>query len=154
MLSFRLAVEEDYDDFFEMKSDYNNVAWGGFLQKPDYDKFKIWFIQQINSKSNREIFIVKKENVSVGYFNLDNIDEVTSEISYGVVSEFTGLGIGTFIVRNASTILDKKIVAWVADDNIPSIKCFEKNSFVKTEETQIRNLPLLGGEHIFYKWVK
>lgn len=81
MLSFRLAVEEDYDDFFKIKSDYNNVTWGGFLQKPDYEKFKIWFIQQINSKSNREIFIVKKENVSVGYFNLDNIDEVTSEIS-------------------------------------------------------------------------
>jgi len=36
MLSFRLAVEDDYDDFFKMKSDFNNIAWGGFLQKPDY----------------------------------------------------------------------------------------------------------------------
>ena len=60
----------------------------------------------------------------IGYFNLEYIDNITSEISYGVISEFTGLGIGTFIVRSATTILDKKIVAWVADDNIPSIKMF------------------------------
>jgi len=124
MLSFRLAVEEDYDDFFEMKSDYNNIAWGGFLQKPDYEDFKLWFLKQIDSKSKRKIYIVKRENVSVGYFNLEYIDNITSEISYGVISEFTGLGIGTFIVRSATTILDKKIVAWVADDNIPSIKMF------------------------------
>jgi len=124
MLSFRLAVEEDYDDFFEMKSDYNNIAWGGFLQKPDYEDFKLWFLKQIDSKSKRKIYIVKRENVSVGYFNLEYIDDITSEISYGVISEFTGLGIGTFIVRSATTILDKKIVAWVADDNIPSIKMF------------------------------
>ena len=124
MLSFRLAVEEDYDDFFEMKSDYNNIAWGGFLQKPNYEDFKLWFLKQIDSKSKRKIYIVKRENVSVGYFNLEYIDDITSEISYGVISEFTGLGIGTFIVRSATTILDKKIVAWVANDNIPSIKMF------------------------------
>lgn len=154
MLSFRLAVGEDYEDFYIMKSDYNNIAWGGFLQKPDYKKFKLWFLKQIDFESNRKIFIVKRENVSVGYFNLEYVDDITSEISYGVISEFTGLGIGTFIVRSATTILDKRIVAWVANDNIPSIKCFEKNFFTKTEELQIRNLPLLGGEHVFYKWVK
>lgn len=154
MLSFRLAVEDDYDDFFKMKSDFNNIAWGGFLQKPDYERFKSWFMQQIDPGNKRKIYIVKKQNISVGYFNLEDVDEITSEISYGVISEFTGLGIGTFIVRSATTILNKKLVAWVANDNIPSIKCFEKNSFAKTDETQIRNLPLLGGEHVFYKWEK
>jgi len=97
-------------------------------------------MQQIDPGNKRKIYIVKKQNISVGYFNLEDVDEITSEISYGVISEFTGLGIGTFIVRSATTILNKKLVAWVANDNIPSIKCFEKNSFAKTDETQIRNL--------------
>lgn len=155
MLTYRIATENDYDDFFTMKSDYNNIAWGGFVQKPDYINFKIWYLKQIDLKSKRKIFIAKKEGESVGYFSLEEIEENILEISIGVLTASTGLGIGTYMISSALTLAEnKRIIAWIAEDNIASIKSFKKNSFIKSDDRQLRNLPLLGGEHVFYKWVK
>jgi len=47
----------------------------------------------------------------------------------------------------------KHIFSWVAEDNIASFKRYEKLGFRKTQEVDKRYLPLLGGEHVFYKWV-
>ena len=155
MLIYSIATEIDYDDFFRMKSDYNNIAWGGFIQKPDNINFKIWYLKQIDSSSNRKIYIVKKESESVGYFNLEEVEENTLEISIGVLTEFSGIGIGAYMISSALTLAEgKRIIAWIAEDNIASIKSFKKNSFIKSDDRQIRDLPLLGGEHVFYKWVK
>ena len=45
-------------------------------------------------------------------------------------------------------------MSWVSDKNIASYKRYEKLGFIRMEEFEIRNQPLLGGEHKFYKWIK
>lgn len=74
-LSFHKAVLSDYDDFFLIKKDQMNVAWGGFVKEPDYVGLKIWYEQQIISGS-REIFLVDStEKKNIAFFYIDKISE-------------------------------------------------------------------------------
>ena len=45
-------------------------------------------------------------------------------------------------------------IVWVSEQNIASNKVFLKLGFTKTSECEIRKLPLLGGDHKFYKLIK
>lgn len=80
------------------------------------------------------------------------------ESSYGVYYPYNGRGYGTKIIefsnRYGKLLGMIEHIAWVSGQNIASKRVFEKNGFVKTKEFEIRNLPLLGGEHKFYKWIK
>jgi len=153
-LTYRKAKEEDYDDFYKMKSDSNNISWGGYLEKPIYETFGNVFLSRINSET-RKIFIIEKSKDKVGYLCLEYIGDNTAEVSYGVLTEFAGQGIGTYIIKAFSEFCcSKHLIAWVSENNKASEHCFLKNGFVKTEETEERNLPLVGGVHKFYKWEK
>ncbi len=59
-----------------------------------------------------------------------------------------------FFIDKMKNIGYKKAICWVSDKNIPSEHNTTINKIIKTTEFEIRNLPLLGGEHKFFKWVK
>ena len=69
-----------------------------------------------------------------------------------------GKGIGTYALAmqifEIQLVTIGEIVSWVSDKNIASYKRYEKLGFIRMDEFEIRNLPLLGGEHKFYKWIK
>lgn len=74
------------------------------------------------------------------------------------LSDFMGKGIGTYALAmqifEIQLVTIGEIVSWVSDKNIASYKRYEKLGFIRMDEFEIRNLPLLGGEHKFYKWIK
>lgn len=76
----------------------------------------------------------------------------------GVLERFTRKGVGTWIIEEADGIAKEKgfktHIAWVSDANVASVRRFAKLGFVKTEEFDIRNIPLAGGNHRYYKWRK
>ena len=41
MIEFRVATQDDFDDFFSLKSEPNNVFWSGFAAPPNRESFKI-----------------------------------------------------------------------------------------------------------------
>lgn len=93
------------------------------------------------------------------FFYLDKIDNITYELSSsGVLSQFTGRGIGSYTVRARLDIIQSlggRIgITWIAEDNVASYRRFENEGFTRTGKYEIRNLPLLGGEHKFFKWIK
>ena len=45
----------------------------------------------------------------------------------------------------------KEHIVLVSEHNIASNRVFQKHGFVTTKECEIRNLPLLCGNHKFYK---
>ena len=54
------------------------------------------------------------------------------EIGYGVLTEYSGRGIGTEIVRFSTEKSEALVTcAWVSGNNRGSERCFEKNSFKK-----------------------
>ena len=158
-LTYRLATYEDFEDFYRIKCDKANIAWGGFMQAPDKSKFHEWYTKQLVSNSRR-IYLIYEGEICCAYFYIDKIDNQTYEAaSSGVLSKYMNRGIGTFALSVRVLEIEKickkgMIISWMSDKNIASYKRFEKLGFVRTDEFEIRNLPLLGGEHKFYKWVK
>lgn len=162
-LKYRLAEdnEKDFEDFWAIKSDYDNVCWSGFKEAPERKMFRKWYTDQIASEK-RDIYLVLADSAggyhTVGFFYIDWCDDGVFLVPSGVLKEYTRQGIGTFIIDEADKIAKSKgyttHVAWVSDSNIGSVKRFEKLGYTKTEEYDTRNLPLLGGNHKYYKWYK
>lgn len=158
-LSYRLATdcEEDFEDLYKIKCDPVNIQWGGFRCAPEKESFNEWYKKRIKD-TDREIYLVYLDNKIVGFFYIDYLDEDTIEDTSGILSEYSGRGIGTYIIETIDSIAaqkgKKKHIAWISENNISSYKRYIKLGYQKTEETDQRDLPLLGGVQTFYKWVK
>jgi RimJ/RimL family protein N-acetyltransferase len=147
-----------FEDYYRLKCDPVNIAWTGFEHPPEKDTLQIWFEIQINNEK-RDIFLFYDEiNSCVGYCYFDYIDNKTFEESIGVYSQFSGQGIATaitnFEIEFAQNHGYTQIKSWISEQNTASIKRVIKNGFIKSSLYEIRKLPLLGGEHKFYKYVK
>lgn len=158
-LTYRIATDciSDFEDLFKIKCDPVNIQWGGFRCPPEKESFYKWYKNRFKD-TNREIYLVYKDNSIVGYFYIDYVDLETIEDTSGILTEYSGRGIGTYIIERIDNIAKnkgiKKHIAWISEQNISSYKRYIKLGYQKTEETDQRDLPLLGGVHTFYKWVK
>ncbi len=149
----RLATRDDFDGYYKIKCDSQNIIWGGFEKAPDYSKFRDVFQNRLNSPERREYVCVVNQTI-VGY--LAAVEEENSvEISYGVLTEASGKGVATALVKNVlSEYPNKDVIAWVSEHNIGSKRCLIKNGFVQFNEIETRYLALPASEHKFYKWVR
>lgn len=157
-LTYKEATINDFEDLFLIKCDKANVQWGGFENIPNRQSFYEWFIRQIYS-SFRTIYLVYEHTHPCAFFYIDKENDTTYELSSsGVLSEYAGKGIGTYTVQKRIEIIKalggKICITWISEHNIASYKRFIKEGFTRTNEYETRNLPLLGGEHKFYKWIK
>lgn len=148
-----------FNDFYRLRCDENNVKWSGHITPPLLENL-YKFVEKCIHDENRFVFLAYNDkNECVGYVYCDIDDnQKMMESSYGVYYPFNGKGYGTRIIefsnRYARLLGMKEHIAWVSEHNIASNRIFQKNGFVKSKEVEIRQLPLLGGEYKFYKWVK
>ena len=156
-LTYKQATIEDYDDFYKIKCDPENVKWSGFASAPDYERMKEWFRQQVEG-DKRTIYLAYWNGEVCGFFYLDKLSEEEFEASSsGVLKEYTGRGIGTCLVKERIELAKKQgakqISSWIADENLHSWKRFEKLGFVKTDISEDRMIACGGGMKTFHKWV-
>lgn len=150
-LTYKQATLSDYDDFYKIKCDPENVKWSGFASAPDYERMKEWFCKQLDSEK-RTIYIAYWNGVACGFFYLDKVTEEEFEAaSSGVLKEFTGRGIGTWLVKKRIELAKEKgakeLSTWVADENPQSWKRFEKLGFLKTDIQENRMIARGGGDN-------
>lgn len=118
------------------------------------------FVERCMTSETRFVFLAYNEqNLCVGYCYCDiDDDNKTIESSYGVDYSQTRKGYGTQIIefthRYGKIVGMHEHIVWVSEQNIASNKVFLKLGFTKTSECEIRKLPLLGGDHKFYKLIK
>lgn len=149
----RLAKKDDYESYYQIKSDPENVFWGGWSCPPDKEKFRFVYNARLSEDQRRE-YVCEVENTVVGYLAAIIYSSFV-EISYGVLIKFSGQGISSEMIRHvAKEFPHKDIIAWVSKDNIGSEMCLLKNGFLKTNETQQRHLQLDEKEHTYHKWVR
>ena len=147
----RLATEIDYDGYYQIKSDSQNIIWGGFDKAPDYSKFKVIFLNRLNSPYRKE-YVCEVDHIIVGYLAAVEEENIV-EISYGVLAETSGKGVATALIKYVlSEYPNKNVIAWVSEHNKGSERCLIKNGFVQLNEYETRYLSLTASEHKFYKW--
>lgn len=140
----RKAREADYDFFFNIKSESENMYWTGHETSPNYEHLKEWFFKQLQNKV-REILILEVNGIAVGYAYVDFIDiEKSIETAVAVSSQFSGLGYGSeIVVRTVEyckrNYLNWAIKAWILEDNLASIKIHEKADYRVTNKSKYIN---------------
>ncbi len=158
-LSYKNARIEDFEGFFKIKCDPQNVKWSGFSLPPNKVSLYYWYIANIKNL-HRKIFLVWNDDIEiVGFFYLDIISERLCEAtSSGVLTEYTNKGIGTKTLQWREEIAyqlgAEMIQTWVSQNNIASYHRLEKLNWIKTDVFELKHLPLAGWLQRFYKWQK
>lgn len=138
----RKAVASDFDFFYAIKCQDDNIYWTGHTALPLRDQLHQFFssnIQNSDMLNKRTIFIVdeKCDGISVGYLYLDPINSDSAEISIGIRQDFSGRGFGRQAVCALCNLANNhgftNIYALVREDNIRSQKMFQHAGFEKTD---------------------
>ena len=143
------AKAEDFEFYFQMKCEKENIYWSGYKSAPDKEKLHTWFMQKVaqyKDKYSYKLYIILARTnriyTKVGYLSLYpscNCKDCC-EISIGVSSSHTGKGIGTKAIKRAieesAKLGYKKIFAYIRKDNIRSQAAFTKAGFILTERSR------------------
>lgn len=157
--TYKLAQDKDFDGFYKIKSDPQNVIWSGFSLPPNYASLRDWFFSNLNN-TNRRIYLIWKDDVEIiGFFYLDKISErIFEAASSGILTKYTKRGIGTKTLQwreELSREYGAEIIqTWVSENNPASYHRLEKLDWIKTENFEYKDIPLAGGKQRYFKWIK
>lgn len=142
--NFIVADIDNFDDFYKLKSEPNNVFWSGFDSPPSYEAFKEHYKKEL-AREDRTIIFLYLEDCIAGYIAIDFCKKSkVTETAHGVLSSFAGKGLGKKLIGYAveyskNNITDADyIIGWIAEDNVGSIKNVLSNGYTKTKEFEYR----------------
>jgi RimJ/RimL family protein N-acetyltransferase len=159
-----LATMEDFDFFYEIKSNPKNMFWTGHKIPPNRKQLFNFFQKQLliqNEFSKRKIFIIKlgeNNNISAGYLYLDPVNEKTASVSVAILDKYVGMGIAKNSIGKlcdiASDIGFECITADIREDNIPSKEMFNSAGFRQTDKSTIKLIQSIGKEVRMVQYVR
>lgn len=119
----------------------------------NFDDHTSWFKKQ-TSQDDFNFYILKIfDSIAVGMIRFDEMANNEYLLNYSIDKYYRGFGIGKIIVKKGLDFLKKrtknkgvKIVAYVKQSNVPSIKIFKKLSFVDMGLENVKNVNLIRFE--------
>jgi hypothetical protein len=154
---------DDFDAFLALKSQKDAIKWSGFETAPDSVKFKQYYIDKILNNPKTHVFFLCDADMEgcpvVGYRQYDQVSEEVIEVRGTVIKKnYQGTdaleALNSLLAKHYNEKGYKAFSAWISEKNKASEYNSVRSGWTKTDEYEIRNLPLLGGEHKFYKWIK
>lgn len=150
-LKMRMATTTDVELYFNWASDKNVRANSFDSSEINYEQHVKWFTNKLNSKDCFFYLFLNQQNIPVGQVRVDKTnDEVIIGIS--IDEKQRGKGFGVQMLNQATEdyfnqFPDAKIMAYVKEENIASMKLFSSANFIKIEEVKV-------GEHKSHKFQK
>jgi RimJ/RimL family protein N-acetyltransferase len=159
MITGKLATAEDFEAYYFLRCDQNNIKWTGYNTTPEKERIHNWYLENI-AKPGRYFFLFFEDDnrsQAAGYLYMDVVGEKndTIDTGHGVHSWHGGKGYGTEIIRFALDFARtelpfiKHFQGWIASDNQGSIKNVLKNGYYKTPET--KEVEFASGEKKVYE---
>jgi len=157
------ATTNDFEALLALKSQKDAIRWSGFTTAPDRDKFLVYYRERVLGNPNTQIMFLHDDEIEghpiVGYIQYDILSVEDIEMRGSVIKKsYQGTGAYVAMSNLLSELLKgqgyKRAIGWVSEKNASSLANTTERGWIKTEEFEIRNLPLLGGEHRFIKCVK
>ena len=150
------AAENDFEDYYMIRSCPGDIYWNGYEKKPDKEKFRIGFLKRLgNSRleaaEDRRNYLIQLKNgeneaISIGFIQLikreDGID-----IGYTVIEDYQGHGYATKALKlgiELAKLNDQRVFVQIRDDNIASQSVARKCGFIRTDEYSIHEYPKAG----------
>lgn len=156
-LFLREVEESDYENYYLIRSEKENLFWTGYDKPPHKERFFNWFKDRI-ADQQKHLYLLFDTKVCVGSLNVDFYNDYVA-IGYSTVTKYKGKGYATYLVGESIRIANearkrnpelKKIIAWINDQNEASIRVIEKNGFQKSETTEMRKR--FGNEELYYQF--
>ena len=164
MYSLREATSlDDFDAFLALKSQKDAIKWSGFSTAPERESFRKYFIERILNDSSTHVFFLCDNCIEgcpvVAYRQYNQLSDDEVEVRGTTIKKSYQ---GTDALGALNSLLDihykekgfRKFTTWISEKNKASEINAVNMGWIKTEIFETRNLPLLGGEHKFFKWVK
>ena len=156
------SENEDFEAFLELKSQTDAIKWSGFETAPKRSNFKKYYVEKIINNSKTHVMLLhdtEEDDSIIGYVQYDDITAESVETrGSGIIKRFQGIGAYQIMSELLHEIFKEKgvkyIETWASEKNKPSVYNLEVEGYTRLDEYEMRNLPLLGGEHRFYKWIK
>lgn len=128
---------KDYDFYYDLKSEPSNIYWSGHKNKPDYNSFKKWYIENaIEQRISFKFIEWKGEKIGAIYFKID--DKICTYLGLAISEKFQGKGIARLAVEKFIECVKynyhncEVIRFLIREDNNISIKIHEKLGCRKT----------------------
>lgn len=137
--------EDDYDDYYIIRSSPADIYWNGYADKPNKEELRNLFIQRLGNapfekEGDKRLFLIQLECdgvvSSVGFVQLAKKKDGT-DIGYAVAEKFQGHGYATEALKlgiNLARGFGDSIYVQIRDDNISSQKVAQKCGFIVTDE--------------------
>ena len=150
------ATEDDYEDYYMVRSCPGDIYWNGHETKPNKEQFRIGYLKRLGDArleepEDRRNYLIQLKNsenraITVGFVQLikreDGID-----IGYTVIEKYQGNGYATKALELGIELAkkeDQRIYVQIRDDNVVSQRLAEKCGFVRTEEYTLHDYPKAG----------
>ena len=134
----RAAKTTDFQDFFRLKCDIDNVVWSGAVKPPTYGHMADWFAEKVAPGSGRTILIAESRGSVIGYAYIDEVAEGV-EITVGLAASQAQRQAFGPILR---LVLDwiktehaqRPVYTWLYDSNRFLTAAFEMENFAVDDE--------------------
>lgn len=130
------ATDEDFDIYYAMKCDQNNMYWTGSAEIPKKENIEKFYNRCMKSKEEvgggKLIYLIINDEEAIGYIYIDPSldDRLTCDVPIGINSNYCGKGFGKKSILlgldKAREIGYKKLVGKIREDNISSMKLYSK----------------------------
>lgn len=137
------TTENDFDDYYMVRSDPDDIYWNGYTNPPEKEGFKKGFLKRTASArfeqpEDRRNYLIKEtvSDLTVGFVQFIRKEDCV-EIGYSVSNPFQKRGYATQALAQGIKLAEEfglPLIVRIREDNIPSQKVALKNGFVKTDE--------------------
>lgn len=151
MVSIRLATKEDFDFFYELKSEESNIFWTGGEKKPEEENLRRFFYDAVDHAAepqSRKIYIIEnEEGEKVGHLYIIPRGE-EHDLPCAILSRYRGKGYAKQAIRlglmEGKRLGFKRIKGSIREDNLASMKAYAETGFKMTDEYREVYIPKLG----------
>lgn len=151
-IALRPLALADFDAYYAIKCDPDDVRWSGFAARPDREGLRRWLAEELEKP---DVVLLAAESTRPGdgmvgyvFVRRAGADGREAEISYGVAAAHRGRRFGQTMTALAADHARRHLpgveraVCWIADDNAASIKNVLAAGYHDTGETRTARLAL------------
>lgn len=134
----RIAQVGDFQDFFRLKCDVDNIIWSGARKPPIFDHLAEWYADKVSPDSGRTILIAESRGAVIGYAYVDEVDDGL-EVTVGLAASEAQRQAFRSILRQVLDWIEtdrpgRPVYAWLYDSNRFQTVAFESECFDLDDE--------------------
>lgn len=150
-MHIRLATKEDFDFFYELKSEEFNIFWTGGENAPERSNLEKFFYSAVDNAylpECRKIYIVEnEENVRVGHlYIIPNGEEY--DLPVAIKKGHAGKGYAKIAIKlgleEGRRLGFKRMIGSIREDNVASMKAYRACGVEVLDEYKEVYIPKLG----------